>query len=57
MHFMQQMSWDGHGRNRPISSTNHHHRHHHRHLMTKATPPQIDPVDPPQQGDNVGRET
>ncbi|KAK9107995.1 hypothetical protein Syun_024006 [Stephania yunnanensis] len=48
-------SWDGHGRNRPISSTNHHHRHHHRHLMTQRMPPQIDPVDPPQQGDNVGR--
>ncbi|KAK9128449.1 hypothetical protein Syun_017246 [Stephania yunnanensis] len=39
-------------------STNHHHRHHHRHLMTSNKPPQIDPaVDPPQQGDNVGRET
>ncbi|KAK9096439.1 hypothetical protein Sjap_021936 [Stephania japonica] len=51
-------SWDGHGRNRPSSRT----------TTTTATPPppphdqsnvppQIDPADPPQQGDNVGRET
>ncbi|KAK9080999.1 hypothetical protein Syun_030679 [Stephania yunnanensis] len=50
-------SWDGHGRNRPSS----------RHQPPpppppppphdQRMPPQIDPVDPPQQGDNVGRET
>ncbi|KAK9155367.1 hypothetical protein Sjap_002847 [Stephania japonica] len=49
-------SRDEHGRSRPISrtttttTTN-------RHLMTKEQCRKIDPVDPPQQGDNVERET
>ncbi|KAK9116037.1 hypothetical protein Sjap_014984 [Stephania japonica] len=56
MNFMHR-SWDGHGRNRPSSRNNHHHRHHHRHLMTKAMLAANRSGDPPQQGDNVGRET
>ncbi|KAK9156129.1 hypothetical protein Sjap_003609 [Stephania japonica] len=51
MEFMQKdlgMNMDG-----AAYLKNNHHHHHHRHLMTKEYVPQIDPVDPPQQGDNV----
>ncbi|KAK9157759.1 hypothetical protein Scep_004333 [Stephania cephalantha] len=54
MEFMHQhlgMNMDG----ASLSQSNNHHHHHHHH--DQRMPPKIDPVDPPQQGDNVERET